>query len=353
MRASARGPGRVGIRCDAGISMGVGHLVRCVALAEELTSRGLEVVFFSDLGGVVFAERELLRRGLRWTSPPAGPQAFLDAVRTERLDAVVVDSYSLPTAVTETLVAADVPVLAIVDGELRGQRAHLYLDQNIGAENDNVPLPDAARRIAGTRYALLRDSVRQLRPARPWSPRSAVPSVVVAFGGTDTSGMTAIAVRALVASGALFHARVVTADAEVRAGLTDLRLPAASRIVACEPFNDFPRVLAQADLVVGAAGTSAWEYCCLGVPAAVAAVVDNQTQSYGRLVASGAVLPLGNLVGPTAATGEAFVDALSHALVDQLARQSAAAAAHALVDGNGRARAVDALLAVASLHGGA
>lgn len=326
----------------------MGHLVRCVALAEELASRGWEVLFLGDLGGIAFAERQLSSRGLPWRAAPAGPRGHLDAVRSEGLDAVVLDSYTLPEPVSAALVEADVPVLAFADGPLRGQRAQLYLDQNIGAEDDEVPLPPGARRLAGTRYALLRDAVREARPPRPWRARPGTPSVVVSFGGTDAFGLTAAAVRALLGSGEAFRAVVVTVDPDVRDWLAGLAVPPGSEVTAREPFDEFPRVLARADLVVGAAGTSSWEYCCLGVPAAVAAVVDNQRQAYHRLVAQGAVLPLGTL-SEVRADEPAFAGALAAALADPAGRARVAAVAHGLVDGDGRVRVVDALAELAGL----
>ena len=38
------------------------------------------------------------------------------------------------------------------------------------------------------------------------------------------------------------------------------------------------------------AGTSVWELCCIGVPTAVAWVVDNQREGYDRVVGAGAAI---------------------------------------------------------------
>lgn len=340
-------PARIGIRCDAGRGIGVGHLVRCVALAEELLSRGVEVQFIGDTGGLPFVERQLRSRGLASLAAPESAQGHVDLARDNQLDVVVVDSYTLPPQVTSALMAAGFPVVAIVDGGLRGQSAHLFVDQNIGAEDDVVDLPAGSLRLAGTAFALLRDAVRELRPHMPWAPRRTLTTVVVAFGGTDTAGITEGTVRALAAADETFAGHVVTADDAVRARLSQLRLPPGSSLTTTPPFDEFPRVLAGADLVLGAAGTSAWEYCCLGVPAAVAAVVDNQVQTYQRLVAGGTALPLGDLTQ----RGQVGVDedAVTSAVHDVARRQRAAESAHRLVDGNGRVRVADALLSLAGL----
>jgi spore coat polysaccharide biosynthesis predicted glycosyltransferase SpsG len=317
----------------------VGHLIRCVALAEELVIRGCDVIFLSDLGGLDFAVRQLQTRGLRRVAAPSGPGGHLAAVRAERLDAVVLDSYVLAPAVSAALVDAGVPVLAVVDGPLRGQTAQLYLDQNIGAEGDDVALPDGARRLAGTSYALLRDDVRALRPAQPWRPHGGVPEVVVAFGGTDAFGVTELAVHALLAADLPLRATVVTPDDSLRRRVSAL----SSAVTATAPVDDFPRLLAGADLVVGAAGTSVWEYSCLGVPAAVAAVVDNQSTAYERLVEQRAVVGLGTLV-ELRRSGAGLTATLSATLRDETMRAEVASTAHRLVDGQGRGRVADELM---------
>jgi spore coat polysaccharide biosynthesis predicted glycosyltransferase SpsG len=323
----------------------VGHLVRCVALAEEMAARGWEPVFLADLGGVDFAERQLAARGLPWEPAPGDAAEHVAAARRLDLDAVVLDSYTLPTAVSEAVVAAGVPVLAVVDGPLRGQQAHLYVDQNIGAESDDVALPAGTHRLAGTRYAMLRDAVRSRRPTHPWRPAASgarAAQVVVAFGGTDAFGLTETTVRALLATPHPFRATVVAPDPGLRERLGALD---RARVDAVPPLHDFPALLAGADLVIGAAGTSAWEYCCLGVPAAVAAVVDNQLTAYGRLVELGAVIGLGTL-DDVRSDAEAFAGRVAGALADTGARTRAAALAHRLVDGAGRVRVADALAAL-------
>lgn len=339
MRAEC--PLRVGIRCDAGPVVGVGHLVRCVALAEELVARGHEVLFLADLGGLPFAERQLSSRRLPHLAPPGGPEAVLRRVRDLGLDALVLDSYVEPSAVSAALVDDGVPVLAIVDGSTRGQSAQLYLDQNIGAEGDEVALPSGARRLAGTSYALLRDDVVRRRPSVPWAAPTGSLRVVVAYGGTDAYGMTAHTVAALVATGAALTAVVVTPDPDVRAAVPGLAGP-GQRLEAVAPHDGFPSLLAEADLVIGASGTSAWEYACLGRAAAVVAVVDNQHSSYDRLVRAGAVLGLG-LLGEVLTAPHLLQERLARVVADEPGRRAAAAAAYRLVDGLGRERVATAL----------
>jgi hypothetical protein len=152
-----------------------------MALAEELTARGVAVHVIGDLGGHAWAEAQVASRGLRLHPPPLDPAGLVAVADRLQLDALVVDSYQLPPGHGATIRATGRTVLAIVDGELRGQAADIYVDQNLGAELTAPVLPAGVIRLAGLDYALLREAVRRLRPARTPQRRDARTPRVVAF----------------------------------------------------------------------------------------------------------------------------------------------------------------------------
>ncbi|GAB2612655.1 UDP-2,4-diacetamido-2,4,6-trideoxy-beta-L-altropy ranose hydrolase [Paractinoplanes abujensis] len=331
----------VGIRCDAGARTGVGHLVRCVALAEELVARGVVVVFLSDLGGVAWAESQLTQRGLPWRPPPADPAALVATADELELDALVVDSYTLPPEHSAAVRATGRPVLAIVDGDFRGQTADIYVDQNLDSAID-VP---GALGLAGLDYALFRSSVRSLRPAAPPVHTDArTPKVVAFFGGTDAyRAAPEIAVR-LAQTGARFDATIIGADESLRDELHAVVPAEGQRFDIIAPTDDLPKLLAEADLAVSASGTSTWELLCLGLPAALVWVVDNQILGYDRTIARGYGAGLGRL----GHLGVDAVDTLERLLTDAAARTELAQRAWSAVDGRGVERVADALLAKAA-----
>lgn len=333
----------VALRCDAGPRTGTGHVVRCVALAEELAARGAVPVFLGSLGGVPFVEAQLRDRGFAHAElDDPSAQGVAAAAVGLGARAVVLDSYTLPSGVGEALRAAGLAVLAVVDDETRGIVADVYVEQNLGSESLGLEVPAGSRLLAGSAYALLRDLVRDRRPAAPRPARSSVPHVVAFFGGTDAFGAAPVLVAALAATGAPFRAQVVVVGEEARARVTAVALAPDQAVELLDPVADLPALLVEADLVVSAAGTSTWELLCLGAPAALVAVVDNQEASFARLSGSGLVEPLG-LLSAVVADPAPAVEALRRLLLDADARAALGARAWAAVDGDGRVRAVDAL----------
>ena len=333
----------VGIRCDAGPRTGVGHLVRCVALAEELTARGVSVHFLSDLGGLGWAERQLAERELPWHPAPYDPVGLVAAAGRLGLDAVVLDSYQLSGEHGAAVRASGRRVLAVVDGSLRGQVADIYVDQNLDAELLSPALPAGAVRLAGLDYALLRQAVREQRPAVPRGRVSRTPKVVAFFGGTDAYRAAPVLARLLIGTGAAFDATVVAADDGLRTALLALTPADGQRLDIIDPTDELPKLLADADLVVSASGTSTWELLCLGLPAALVWVVDNQFAGYDRTVSRGLAAGLGHLGD---LPSDAARQTLRTLLTDPSSRASVAAKGWAAVDGLGVARVADALLSV-------
>lgn len=332
----------VGIRCDAGPRTGVGHLVRCVALAEELVDRGVAVHFLSDLGGLAWAEQQLVERGLPWHPAPYDPVALVAAAERLELDAVVLDSYLLSGKHGSAVRASGRRVLAVVDGSLREQVADLYVDQNLDAELATPELPPGAVRLAGLDYALLRRAVREQRSGAPRGRGARTPKVVAFFGGTDAYAAAPVLAGVLTATGVSFDATVVAATAALRTALEAVPVGAGQRLEIIDPTDELPKLLADADLVVSASGTSTWELLCLGLPAALVWVVDNQILGYERTIARGLAAGLGHL---PSLPSPAAVATLRQLLTDPVERAALAVRGWAAVDGQGVARVADALLA--------
>ena len=337
----------IGFRCDATASTGVGHLVRCIALAEELVARSAAVVFLGDFAGLPWAQRQLELRGLRVCAPESDPLALAGQSVDLGLDAMVLDGYALDPGCGDALRRQGLVVLAVVDGAFgAGQQADVYLDQNLDAE----PLPDlppGAAMLAGIEFALLRDSVRSRRPTEVPTSRGGQPvSVLAVFGGTDPYDAVMQLVPLLLDTGLPQSIRAVTAKPDVARLLRDLPTLAGQELTVIEPVDDLAWLATQCDLVVSASGSSVWELMCLGVPTAVVCVTANQEIGYRRVVARRIVGPLGHLDAlsrdPVARAAAGAV--LTELLTSASARTQLADRGLSLVDGRGRNRVADALL---------
>lgn len=303
---------------------------------------------FGTVERLDWAVAELAARDIPLHTGPDTPADLVEAAHRHDLHVMVLDSYELDPAGAGALRAAGVCTLAVVDGDSRGQDADLYLDQNYGARHPRLP----GRLLAGSAYALLRDSVRTARPPTP-PPATTVgrPRVLAFFGGTDAVGAAPVLTRVLVATGHPIDLTVVVGRPETEAELDEITPGRGQTIRPVPPTGALPSLITEADLVVSAAGTSTWELCCLGAPAALVCVVDNQRESYHQVVRHGLAAGLGELPELTAtgiagrAARATAARTLNGLLSSPQRRAALAARAWSAVDGRGRARVVDAVLA--------
>ncbi|MBB5839796.1 spore coat protein [Kribbella italica] len=334
---------RIGVRCDVGPKRGIGHVMRSLALAEELVRRGAEVVFVCDSHTVPWADEQIRSRGIAVEPAVWTAEEHLALFGRLGLSAVVWDSYDLDPAVFAAVRASRLPTLAIVDGGYGGAVADILVDQNLGSEQDTPELPAGAVRLAGLDYVLLRNEILELRPTQPPTIRTnPVPKVFAFFGGTDAFGAGPHVVRALAATGTAFEALVIAPGDELAAAIAAVDLQEGQHVEVIGPTSQLAKAVVASDLVISASGTSTWELLCLGATAGLVCVVDNQVMGYERTVATGAAVGVGVLSDlkqdPTAAAA-----VLGPLLRDPAERARLAAAGYQLVDGQGRVRVADAL----------
>ncbi len=327
------------LRCDAGPDTGLGHWLRCLALAEALRGRGRDVVVVGSAGGVPLAERLLAERDIRLHPAPDG--SLLPVLDEIGAAVLVVDSYAVPATVHAEARSSGRPVAAIVDAPAPTLDADLLVNPNFGSEAA-MAVPHRGAVLAGVPYALLRTSVTRRRPPAPPDVPDVARRVLVVLGGTDVLMAAATATERLLATGLPLEVDVVCSTPQIRARVDGLARREGQRVTTSDPLEDLAALAVGADLVLSAAGTTVWEMACLGRPMALVTVADNQLPAYDAMVSSG----LASGLGPAARLNdapEAAIESLTRLLEDAPLRRRLARAGHALVDGRGRDRVADAV----------
>ena len=368
---------RVLLLCDGGGRLGVGHVIRSLALAETAVAAGHDVVVAGRFEGSFVAGQLAAApvEVVQLAAPVAegDRQSLIEVVRRVRPDVLHIDSYGAPVQIGELVAPApgaglsDTVLSSMEDGSFGRRPADVVIDPTFGAELSPRPEDGSAWFLRGSRYTPVRQRVVDARLRSDDDPvgvvvddtvgvvvddtgddHAAARSVLVVMGGTDPVGLAPAAVELLALTGLPLDVTVVAvgenADLVVAAALAS-RL--SLNIVA--PVDDLAAIMARADLVISAAGTSVWELCCIGVPMALIWAVENQRDGYERVVAAGAALGLGGpeLSGselggsePNEGGVEGAVSLLRTALTDSRARADLVRAGRHIVDGLGAWRVV-------------
>jgi UDP-2,4-diacetamido-2,4,6-trideoxy-beta-L-altropyranose hydrolase len=334
--------------------------MRCLTLANALRDRGAETrVVSAEIPSSVRAlatsqghELHVLsgqsslgaHRGL---GMPLGGNQDRDAEETvaalgaRSWDWVVVDHYLLDSRWEKSLRRAARKILVIDDLADRPHDCDVLLDQNLhdGMEGRySGMLSSGALQLLGPRYALLRPCFRELRQFA--KPRSDLRRVLLLFGGTDPVNLTGRALEALDCSEGrdLSVDVIIGAEHACRMQIETICERAGHRCHVQPP--DVATLMSEADLSIGAGGSTSWERCCLGLPSICASVAENQRGIARALQSAGASVYLGDADEATAASIRSELGRLRS---DHARLTSMSIRALSLVDGGGVERVLDAM----------
>lgn len=346
------------LRADADSSIGAGHVMRCLALAQEWQRQGGEAVFAGRIGAGSTGQR-LESEGFQVHSLPAlhpDPQdlsSFLSWLqeRRGRPGWLVVDGYHFDGDYHQGLAAAGWPLLVIDDcGHLPLYHADILVNPNAYAKEIDYHAKDGAMLLLGCCYALLRQEFRKAEMT-PYTQGVAGEAqgcrsqrILVTMGGADPDNVSGQVIDALLA--------MARRDLEIKVvvGPFNLHRPqllerlgnAALSAELLTSVLDMVPLMQWADLAVSAAGSTCWELAALGVPMVVTVLADNQERLAASLVSHGAAVSLGWHHAWQTDQAAAMLDNL---LARPQALQEMGRRGQDLVDGQGCKRLVQAMLA--------
>ena len=364
----------IAIRVDASYQIGTGHVMRCLALAEELRKLGAEAVFVcrehpghlcSLMESRGFEVRKLEQKNVeqaRVTTSPEKPphlpwlgtEQGRDAKQTIKtlqgafsLDWIIVDHYALDQEWESALREVAARIMVIDDLADREHDCDLLLDQNYFREPGkryHGLLPQNCRMLPGPRYSLLRPEFRRAREFCRMRG-GGVGRVLVYFGGSDEKDLTGTVLDALDCP-QLGHIPVDAVAGANNRRIEALKKKALKRAgirLHVQP-QGFVELMIRADLSICAGGVNTWERMCLGLPSLVVSVAANQEQCLADLDRDGYINWIGRKEEVSA---ENIRDA-----VQNFRLNDSAGPEHGLVDGYGAVRVASIIVDKAGLKEG-
>lgn len=286
---------RFAFRVDSSPIIGMGHLMRCLTLANGLRKRGFKCSFIcrdfegngaSRFIGDGFPLELISIEGLElsedWLGVPFEEDVkdTIDIISKEPVDWLIIDHYEIDRR-WETEFRNKFPKtkIMVIDDLVRSHDCDLLLDQTYGRTADEYRpvVPENTQLCLGTEFALLRDDFSRLRAEASKADGESCHVLVTLGGGNQGKPLRVIgkALREL-SKKYEFTATVITGD------VPDLHLEdykALGQNIELISFsNNIAAEMTRADFVIGAGGGTSWERCCLGLPTVVLTIADNQIE---------------------------------------------------------------------------
>jgi len=362
------GPDLVVFRVDASLAIGTGHAQRCLTLADALSSEGFACRFICrDLEGslvplirergfpcdvldrprVAEDDRNTAHSAWLSVSQKRDAEDCLKILGPLRPVWTIVDHYALDRIWEEAVRQVAGRLMVIDDLADRPHSCDLLLDQNVGrdAADYDALVHAACRRLAGPRFALLRQEFGDQRGASLDGRRGrGIGRLLVSLGGVDKDNATGRVLDGLAACAlpagckiSVVLGRNAPWKAEVAARAHAMPVPTELKVDVAR----MSELMVDADLAIGAAGSSALERCCLGLPSLLVSIASNQDRIAAAFDAVGAGEFIGNPFsdgfGPTLCKA---IDRLADPATLRLRSERAAA----VLDGKGVVRVVRTMM---------
>jgi len=341
----ALNPGVLLIRADAGVLIGTGHVMRCLALAQAWQDAGGSTVFVA--AEITPSVQDRLQSELvevvRITTEVGSRE---DSDQTIRLAAkyqatwLVVDGYRFGAAYQSGVKATGLKLLLVDDrGSPGGYAADIILDQYPRkSDNSSKQGQSVGRFLLGPKYILLRREFREwLHWDRPIPEKGG--RILIAMGGSDPDKLSLTALRA-VADGEIgsFEITIVVGGSNAQATLLQQEATKAKVPVRfLSNSKNMPEVLANSDVAIIAAGATLGE--ALFMRCAVLSYARNAVQQgiLDDLGGEGAVIPVRG-------GGENLPELLRQVANSKECRAQFSSKGRQIVDGRGAERIVNILL---------
>jgi UDP-2,4-diacetamido-2,4,6-trideoxy-beta-L-altropyranose hydrolase len=194
----------------------------------------------------------------------------------DNVDLLIVDNYALDEVWHKQLRRYTTKIMVIDDLANRSFDCDLLLNQNIASRRRDYKgkVSSNCQLMLGCRYAMLRDEFSEAREKslNKRKQTKLVKNILVSMGGGDVDNITYEILKHLngefdvtvVLGGASPHNSMVKSYAFNK----NIRVVIDSKNMARLMFN--------ADLAIGAGGSTSWERCCLGLPTLLFIMEENQ-----------------------------------------------------------------------------
>ena len=268
----------IAIRADGSAQIGMGHLMRCMSVANALKEKQAEILFITsnEQSKGFVTEKGFLCHMLQgqYESMEEEAAETLNILKDRGVCLFIVDSYrateaylaemnsKLPVFYMDDLGRMNLPVSGLINYNIYGQKMSY-----------EAYYPESVELILGSNYAPVKPEFSNT----PYEVREKVTRILITMGGSDALNIAGSLGEALV--------HVLPQDVEITliCGRFSPYLDALksfseanSRVHVLTDVPDMWNQMAKSDLVIAAAGSTMYELCTMGVPTICCYYVENQ-----------------------------------------------------------------------------
>lgn len=309
----------IAFRADGGKNVGLGHIMRCLSLAQAFRRNGHEVLFFSKLAEgietlryakfnvVPLASEKQESEGFFYGNPAhlADEAHELNELLSKyQIDVLVIDTYNVSEEYFIAL-KVHVDILAYIDDVNKyPYPVDVVINGNITGEYLGYRKYDQKQvLLLGTEYNMIRDEFSNIPPR---TVREKAEELMLTTGGSDPYNLTGKLLDILLKQEEYRHMRF---NVLVGSGFTNIEylcnivrnynnvfLYANSVMSHKLPeitYSEVSVIMQRSDLAISAGGSTLYELAACGTPALAVILADNQEGIVRKMDELGYIMSLG------------------------------------------------------------
>lgn len=340
--------GGIAIRVDGGPDIGMGHLMRCLALADAFPGEH-DIIFISKPD--VSVKREIVDTRYDLVSIDENIshedeiRVVKDILKEHRIETFIADTFHIDSSndidevylsEIEKVVDRTVFISPKVSNELHPD---IVINGNVFAEELGYEDDEDTVFLLGPRYVLLRDEFQDL-PNRGTDEK--VQNILVTMGGADPSDLFPKVLKAIGMIDEDVHVDLMIGPAvkerdELIRSIEEVEFDASP---VFDP-EDVSGLMMKADMAVSAGGGTLYELAATGTPAIVLLQAENQVPVASAMEKEGTIMNLG--FGDKVNV-EKLADAMMDLMNDPRRREEMSMKGRKLIDGLGAKRCMNVIM---------
>jgi len=294
------------IRADASSRMGIGHIMRCIALAQAWQDQGGDVTFLSHCDSADLKQR-IIDEGFEFINierPCPNPNDLSFTLKmllgiSHKLSGaslwLALDGYHFTPDYQKAIKECGCRLLVIDDmAHLDHYHADILLNQNIHASSLHYSCDRETVKLLGCEYVLLRREFLKYEDWKREIPEKAK-KILVTMGGSDPDNVT---LKVLKAMNILDEREL---EVKIVVGPSNPNIERLKKELSLSVFGfellasvkDMPELMSWADVAISAGGSTCWELAFMGLPNVVLVLAENQKSVAERLSKAEVAVNLG------------------------------------------------------------
>lgn len=351
------------VRTDASREIGIGHVMRCIALAQAWKDQGGEATFISYCesdaisGSIIQEGFNLIAIEHRHPHPAdlaqtlnvikgKAPIELLSGAHSQpfRSSWVVLDGYHFTPYYQKAIRLEGYRLLVVDDiNHLPWYHADILLNQNIHSKELDYHCDKDTTLALGSRYVLLRREFLNHRNFKRRIPRRGR-NILVTLGGADPDNVTLKIIEALkFVDDPKIECKIIVGPANPQQTILLQAItstPSRFKLLMNPP--KMPELMTWADLAVSAGGSTCWEMAYMGLPSCIVVLAENQKPVADILHHLGVSINLGWFAD---LNSEETLHRICNLIDDRDLRQTMSSRGRSIIQGSGGKDVIDAMLA--------